>query len=86
MKKNLENIKFNLTPDMSLELVKFNELKKEYNTLKENYDKTNDERTLIELTKLDKVIGDCKTRFIEQFRIDNERQIKDYLKYREDQK
>ena len=86
MKKNLENIKFNLTPDMSLELVKFNELKKEYNILKEKYDKTNDERTLIELTKLDKVIGDCKTRFIEQFRIDNERQIKDYLKYREDQK
>lgn len=83
MKKELESIKFNLTPDMSLELVRFNELKKEFLDLKEKYDKTDDERTLIELTKLEKVLNDCKTRFIEQFRVDNQEQINDYLKMKD---
>ena len=38
MKKDLELVKFNLTPSMSFELIKFNKLKKELNKLKSERD------------------------------------------------
>ena len=36
MKKDLELVKFNLTPSMSFELIKFNKLKKELKTITKN--------------------------------------------------
>ena len=79
MNKNIENIKFTLTPDMSLELIKFNELKSQYNTLKKEYDENKDNEILIELTKLEKQMNDCKLRFVNEFKISNKAQISQYL-------
>ena len=79
MNKNIENIKFTLTPNMSLELIKFNDLKNKYDKLKEAYDSKKDNKTLIELTKLEKQMNDCKSRFVNEFKISNKKQINEYL-------
>ena len=79
MSEQLQNIKFNLTPDMSLELINFNRIKMEIKELEVEYNSTKDERVLIKLTKKEKELSDCKTRFIEQFKLNNQTQIKDYL-------
>ena len=74
-----ENIKFNLTPNMSLELINFNKLKEEYLVLTKEYEKTNDELILIKIVKKEKEMNDCKTKFIEEFRIGNQKEIEKYL-------
>ena len=82
MQKEAKNIKFNLTPNMSLELINFNKLKEEYLVLTEEYEKTKDELVLIKIVKKEKEMNDCKTKFIEEFRIGNQREIAVYLKDR----
>ena len=79
MYKNLKNLKFNLTPEMSLEFVKFNELKKELDKLYLEYNKSNDELILIKITKLEKRMDNCRSRFVDEFRFSNEKEIKEYL-------
>ena len=49
MIKDLELVKFNLTPSMSFELIKFNELKKELNKLKELYNLDKNEELLLKI-------------------------------------
>lgn len=66
MAKKLNELKFNLTSDMSNLLLKFNELKIEYN-------RTKDEEILNELNKI-------KKEFIEEFRKYNKKEIEEYLK------
>ena len=77
--QNKKNIKFNLTPNMSLELINFNKLKEEYLVLTKEYEKTNDELVLIKIVKKEKEMNDCKTRFIEEFRMGNQKEIEKYL-------
>lgn len=79
MQKKIENIKFNLTPNMSLELINFNKLKEEYLVLTNEYEKTKDELVLIKIVKKEKEMNDCKTRFIEEFRIGNKKIIEKYI-------
>lgn len=79
MCKKLKNLKFNLTPEMSLELIKFNELKKELDELYLDYNKSKDELVLIKITKLEKRMNDCRSRFVDEFRFSNEKEIRDYL-------
>lgn len=66
MAKKINKLKFNLTSDMSILLIKFNKLKIKY-------EKTKDEKLLKEL-------NDTRKQFIEKFRIYNKKEIEEYLK------
>ena len=66
MAKKINKLKFNLTSDMSILLIKFNKLKIKY-------EKTKDEKLLKEL-------NDTRKLFIEKFRIYNRKEIEEYLK------
>ena len=69
MTKNINELKFNLTSDMSTLLIKFNKLKLEY-------EKTKDKKILDELNKTRKL-------FIEKFRVYNKKEIEEYLKIKD---
>lgn len=69
MTKKINELKFNLTSDMSVLLIKFNKLKMEY-------EKTKDERILKEL-------NESRELFIEKFRIYNKKEIEEYIKLKE---
>ena len=66
MAKSINELKFNLTSDMSVLLIKFNKLKIKY-------EKTKDKKLLKEL-------NDTRKLFIEKFRIYNRKEIEEYLK------
>ncbi len=70
MTKRINELKFNLTSDMSVLLIKFNKLKKEY-------EKTKDKKILKELNESRKL-------FIEKFRIYNKKEIEEYLKIKDE--
>lgn len=70
MTKKINELKFNLTSDMSVLLIKFNKLKKEY-------EKTKDKKILKELNESRKL-------FIEKFRIYNKKEIEEYLKIKDE--
>lgn len=69
MTKNINELKFNLTSDMSTLLIKFNKLKLEY-------EKTKDKKILDELNEVRKL-------FIEKFRVYNKKEIEEYLKIKD---
>ena len=79
MNKNLESVKFNLTKDMMIELIKFNELKKELNILKDQYDLTKDQELLFEMSELEIKLKSCRDSFIKKFRLNNHDEIIEYL-------
>ena len=70
MTKRINELKFNLTSDMSVLLIKFNKLKKEY-------EKTKDKKILKELNESRKL-------FIEKFRIYNKKEIEEKLKIKDE--
>ena len=70
MTKKINELKFNLTSDMSILLIKFNSLKNEY-------EKTHDEKILKEL-------NESRKQFIEMFRIYNKKEIEEYLKIKDE--
>ena len=70
MTKNINELKFNLTSDMSTLLIEFNKLKLEY-------EKTKDKKILDELNKTRKL-------FIEKFRVYNKKEIEEYLKIKDE--
>ena len=69
MAKKISELKFNLTSDMGVLLIKFNNLKNEY-------EKNKDEKILKELNHL-------KEMFIEEFRKHNKKEIEEYLRLKE---
>ena len=69
MAKQINELKFNLTSDMGILLIKFNNLKKEY-------ERTKDDKILKELNEVRKL-------FVEKFRIYNKKEIEEYLKLKE---
>lgn len=70
-------IRFNLTQEMSIELLKFNELKKEINVLKQIEDKN--ESVLLLIEKKEKKLKNCRENFIRDFRLNNKKEIIEYL-------
>ena len=83
MKKDLELVKFNLTPSMSLELIKFNNLKKELNKLKELYNLDKNEELLLKINEIEKELIKCRNTFIKEFRLNNQEEITKYLQIRD---
>ena len=83
MKEDLESIKFNLTPSMSLELIKFNNLKKELNELKELYNLDKNEELLLKINEIEKELIKCRNTFIKEFRLNNQEEITKYLQIRD---
>ena len=75
MDKELESVKFNLTEEMSKELIKFNKLKKELNNTKDKN----------KIKDLEIKIKESRNNFIKQFQKSNEDEIKKY-KQLKDQK
>ena len=69
MTKDINNFKFNFTSQMASLLIKYNELKKEYNI-------TKDQLLLEELLKL-------KREFIKLFRENNKIEIEEYMKLKD---
>lgn len=84
MHNKLELVKFNLTPNMSKELIRFNELKKEVNELKRIYNLDKDEKILLKILKIEDEIKETKTKFILDFRLNNKKEIIEYLKIKDD--
>jgi len=77
MKKNMDSIKFNLTPLMAEKLIEFNNLKKELIFLKS--------KEILEPNEIKqiKIIGDklnkIRIEFIKEFRLNNKEEILNYL-------
>ena len=83
MKKDLELVKFNLTPSMSFELIRFNELNKELNKLKELYNLDKNEELLLKINHLEEELINCRNTFIREFRLNNQDEITTYLQIKD---
>ena len=79
MKEKIEDINFNLTSKMAKILVDFYNIKKEVLQLKELYKNNNDERLLIEIESLELKLIKKRNLFIKEFRLNNLKEIKEYL-------
>ena len=77
MEEKLELVKFNLTPVMAKELVKFNELKKELMILKKK--KILKRYDLIKMKELENKLNLARIKFINEFRNNNKEEIINYL-------
>ena len=79
MKEKIENIKFNLTPEMLKILIQFNKINKKYNSLIEEYDLTGNEELMLKIKELLKKKDESRELFIKQFQLNNRAEIKKYL-------
>ena len=83
MKKDLELVKFNLTPSMSFELIKLNNLKIELNKLKELYNLDKNEELLLKIKDKETELINCRNTFIREFRLNNQDEITTYLQIKD---
>jgi len=83
IKKDLELVKFNLTPSMSFELIRFNKLKKELNRLKEIYNLDKNDELLLQIKQKEKELNDSRNQFIREFRLNNQDEIVKYLQIKD---
>lgn len=83
MQKELELVKFTLTPSMISELIKFNKLKKELLETKELYNLDKNEELLLKIKNLEYDLDISRDKFITDFRLNNKRQIEEYLKIKD---
>ena len=81
MEEKLELVKFNLTPIMTEELIKFNNLKKELIKLKRKKILTNKE--IIKLAELENELNKTRINFIREFRKNNQEEINKYLQIKD---
>ena len=81
MKQNVDLVKFNLTPTMTEELIKFNNLKKELIKLKNKKILTNKENK--EIIKLENKLFESRKKFINDFRKNNKEEILEYLRLKD---
>lgn len=79
MKEKIEDINFNLTSKMAKILIDFNNIKKEVFELKELYKNDNDKELLIEIERLELKLMKKRNLFIKDFRLNNLKEIKEYL-------
>lgn len=83
MQKELELVKFTLTPSMTMELIKFNKLKKELLEIKELYNLDKNEDLLKKIEQIQNELDESRDRFIKDFRLNNKSQIEEYLKIKD---
>lgn len=83
MKNDLGLVKFNLTPSMSLELIKFNNLKRKLNKLKELYNLDKNEELLLKIENIEKELINSRNNFIKEFRLNNREEIIKYLEIKD---
>ena len=81
MKEKLDLVKFNLTNEMSKELIKFNKLKKELNKIKSKEIK--DEIDVVNLKELEDKLNEVRINFIKEFRNNNKAEINEYLQIKD---
>ena len=81
MKEKLESVSFNLTPVMTKELVKFNNIKKELINLKNQ--KILDKKDLIKISELENQLNKTRISFINEFRNSNKEEIIKYLQLKD---
>ena len=83
MNNKLQSVKFNLTDKMSLELIKFNKLKKELIELKKLYNLDKNKKLLLQIRKIKKQMNECRSKFVKEFQINNHDEIIEYLKIKD---
>ena len=83
MKEKVELVRFNLTQEMSLELIRFNNMKKEFNELKKLYNLDKNKKLLLQINKLEKELVKSKNKFIKEFSENNKEEIEKYLKIKD---
>lgn len=81
MKEKLELVKFNLTDNMTKELIKFNNLKKELILLKNK--KYLNKEDVININNLESELNKTRIKFIKEFRANNKEEIINYLKIKD---
>lgn len=81
MKEQLKSVKFNLTEEMTKELIKFNKLKKELISLKQKGELTKEE--FIQIKEIQDKLNKTRIRFIKEFRKNNKEEIDKYLELKD---
>ena len=81
MKSKLESVSFNLTNEMTKELIKFNNVKKELIKLKNK--EILDKEDLLKKGELEKELNKTRISFINAFRNNNKEEIIEYLKLKD---
>ena len=81
MNEKLDLVRFNLTNDMTRELIKFNELKKELLYLKNKKLLTNQD--IVKIKETETKLNKTKIKFIKEFRENNKEEILKYLKIKD---
>lgn len=81
MKEKLDSVSFNLTPIMTKELIKFNNLKKQLIKLK-NKTILNKE-DLLKISELENELNKTRISFINEFRNNNKEEIIKYLQLKD---
>jgi len=76
-----ENLEFNLTHEMALQFIKFNEIKKELTDLKVKKILTKED--IVKINKLENELNKARTNFIKEFRENNKEEIIEYLKLKD---
>ena len=80
MQKKLELIRFNLTPSMALILIKYNNIKKELLEVTKLYNLDKNKDLLLKILEFQDELTHLKFEFIKEFRVTNKKQIKEFLK------
>lgn len=81
MNKQLDLVKFNLTQEMTKDLIKFNNLKKELIHL--NQKEYLNKEELIQIKELEDKLKATRMNFIKGFRENNQEEIQEYLKIKD---
>lgn len=80
MNKAKQSVKFNLTEDMFLELIKFNEIKHQlFEYEKKLIDNGDDEFLLQEIEDIKEKLNSSRKKFIFEFQKNNKEEINTYL-------
>ena len=81
MKSKLESVSFNLTNEMTKELIKFNNVKKELIKLRNK--EILDKEDLLKKGELEKELNKTRISFINEFRNSNKEEIIKYLQLKD---
>lgn len=79
MQKELELIKFTLTPSMALILLRYNNIKKELLEITKLYNLDKNKGLLLKILELQDELSQLKFKFIKEFRTTNKEQIQEFL-------
>lgn len=81
MEKQLDSVKFNMTEEMTKELIEFNYLKKELLNLMQKENHTKEE--FIQMKEIEDKLNKVRINFIKNFRKNNKEEIEKYLKLKD---